>query len=127
VVWLLCSKGNVDMDDQIVEVLAGLDQMEAAAKACISGDWLPGVSDSDSVESAVEWSAESIRKNDSGVLHMVFVGDPSNPEDTRIVALTGNGPHSESHAQYLTYVCPRNVLVLIEIARHELGTQEESE
>lgn len=108
------------MDQEIIDILAGLDQMEAAAKACKDGDWLPGISDSDTIESAIEWSAEAIRKGESGVLHMVFVGNPDVPEDTRVVALTGNGDYSEAHARYLTYVCPRNILVLIEVARYAL-------
>jgi hypothetical protein len=112
------------MNEEIAAILTGLDAIEEAAKACVGADWFPGISDSNSVESAVQWSAESIRKNDSGVLHMVFIGDPSNPADARIVALTGNGEYSEAHARYLTYVCPRNILVLIEVTRSALGKDQ---
>ncbi len=108
------------MDDQIAEVLDGLDRLEAAARVCLDEDWHIGVSDTDSVEGAAVWASESVLKGAGDRLHMVFIGDPDNPDDTKVIALTGNGEHSEARAIYLASVCPRNVLVLIEVARHAL-------
>jgi hypothetical protein len=110
--------------DEIAAILTGLDQMEAAANACISADWNPAVSNTDSLESAAEWAAETARNSGGDKMYMVLSG---NGDDTRAVAVTGNGEYSKAHAEYLTYVCPRNILVLIEIARHALTGETNDE
>lgn len=92
---------------------ADLDELEALARAASQQRWEVGHSATGTLEDAVAWTERTLAQSDATDLYMVFYGDPAIEGDTRVVALTGNGPTSEANADYLYAVQPQNLLRIL--------------
>lgn len=97
--------------------LDDLDQIEAAARAASPGPWQLGRHDSETIEEAVEYVAEIVRKGSHPDIWLAFIGDHTTEGASRVVALTGNGPTSQANADYLATLHPANVLNLVAFLR----------
>ena len=99
---------------------ADLDEMEQVAAAASQEPWQFGHSGTETHEAAVQFATDTITKSDLTDLWMAFTGDPNVEGDTKVVALTGNGPMSEANAAYLVTFQPRNMLNLLWLLRKQM-------
>jgi hypothetical protein len=100
-----------------------VDQLEELARAATLDDWQVGRSGTETIEDAVQWMADTIRKRDDPELWMVFIGDHTVENGTLMPAYTGNGPTSRANAEYLAAAQPRILLKLCAFLRIMLDGQ----
>ncbi len=96
---------------------AVLDELTELAQAATNQRWQWGHSATTTLEEATAYVADQLAKSDQSDIQMIFVGDPAIPGDTRVVAITGNGPTSEANARYITALSPDVMLSLVREVR----------
>lgn len=107
--------------------IEALDELERLAQAAVQEEWQTGYSGTSTHQDALDWLKGIMAKSDNTDIHCVFVGNPEVEEDTRIVAVTGNGPNSAAHAHYLYAVQPAHILALIREVRKLVAAVKEAQ
>jgi len=86
-----------------------LEELSALAQAATQARWQWGHSGTGTLEEAVTYVTDQLAKSEETDVQMIFIGG----DDTRVVAITGNGPTSEANARYITALWPGVVLALV--------------
>lgn len=98
-----------------------LDELEALAKAASQTEWQLGHTGTATLDDAVRWMEDTIRKRDSPDIWLVFIGQVDAEGGTLTTAYTGNGPTSEANARYITAVQPSYIRTIIYVLRKLMG------
>lgn len=92
-----------------------LERFQGYVKRATGEEWWIGRADLDSHEDMLQYIGAALQQHDSLSLYMTCVGDAETEGASRIVAITGNGEHSEANAEYLVCVQPANIRKLLDL------------